>query len=384
MSLYEFKPEEYPDDATVTGWADGVDVVFGAEAVAEPSAGMRVLGCYTVNNGDTYDLVILAVGPAGTYLTLPTLGEGQLVSVVVTSADDLANPLTLLGQNATYSVGPLLESADPSDAAYAIWTWTGLDPSDVFPFLEDIPIRLEITEGREFNCECDEETTNETLGALRTRMLVRLGYAAQAEDPPPGMALLLNDFLVSAQRILYRKYPALRTERFFTWTMQAGERFYDLPDNDEACNKRLDPYKLTWVGVEDPNGAWLPLIKGIPPTFYTGVMNPGIPERYEIRQCIEVFPAPIDGYKLRIKGHFGLTSFAEDEDQTTIDSELVFQWALATAKAHYGQPDAAELKRDAKTYLCDLVSGSHQTARYVPASWPIPPAVRPLFLPLGS
>lgn len=234
----------------------------------------------------------------------------------------------------------------------------------------------------EFNCECEEETDNETLAQLRRRLLVRLGYAAQADNPPPGMADLLDDFLVQSQRLLYRRYRALRTERFFTWTMIVGQRFYDLPDNDETCNKVLDPYRLSWVGVEDTNGAWYGLVKGIPPEVYTSVENQGLPALYEIRQCIEVFPAPSDNYKLRIKGHFGLTEFDEDTDTTTIDSELVFLWALANAKAHYGQPDASNVAAQAQTYLSTLVSGSHQTARYIPGRSVSPPIPRPLFLGL--
>jgi hypothetical protein len=233
-----------------------------------------------------------------------------------------------------------------------------------------------------FNCDCDDDSGNETLAQLRRRMLVRLGYAAQADTPPPGMADLLDDFLVSAQRYLYRKYRALRTERFFSWTMTPGTRMYDLPDNDETCTKELDPYRITWVGIEDLNGAWYRLVEGIPPEFYTSVNFLGLPARYEIRQCIEVLPAPAEAYTLRIKGHFGLTSFTADDDQTTIDSELVFLWALANAKAHYGKNDAANIASEAKDYLANLVSGTHGTAKYVPGVRPVPPAVQPLFLPL--
>lgn len=232
----------------------------------------------------------------------------------------------------------------------------------------------------DFNCACSDESDNETLAQLRRRLLVRLGYSAQADSPPPGMADLLDDFLVQAQRFLYRKYRALRTERFFTWTMIAGERFYDLPDNDESCDKVLDPYRLSWVGVEDLNGTWHEMGKGIPPEVYTSIANQGIPAIYEIHQCIEVFPAPADNYKLRIKGHFGLTQFDLDTDKTTIDSELVFMWALSNAKAHYGQSDAANIAAQANTYLGTLVSGSHQTARYVPNSGSMPPRTKPLFL----
>lgn len=235
-----------------------------------------------------------------------------------------------------------------------------------------------------FNCECDEETENETLGELRRRMLVRLGYSAQADNPPPGMADLLDDFLVQSQRFLYRRYKSLRTMRFFTWTMVAGQRFYDLPDNDETCTKRLDPNEVDWVGFEDLNGVWLELYSGIPPEFYTSVNFVGYPTRYEIRQCIEIFPAPAAAYTLRVKGRFGLSALVEDDDVTTIDSELVFTYALGNAKLHYGQPDGQSLLGEVRAYLRDLNAGLHTTTRYVPGTSPTMPWTRPKFLPIGN
>lgn len=234
-----------------------------------------------------------------------------------------------------------------------------------------------------YNCECDDGFYNaETLAELRQSVMVRLGYAAQVNNPPPGMAALINSFLQRGQAFLYRRYRALQTERFFRWTMTPGERFYGLRDNIDSCDKKLDSYKITWVGVEDLNGVWMPLHKGIPPEFYTADIFQGIPSHYEIRQCIEVFPAPSAEYTLRIKGHFGLGRFTEDTDPATIDSELLFLWALANAKNHYGQPDAGDVAAQSQTYLRELIAASHQTARYVPGTIEVPALPQPVFLPL--
>ena len=117
-----------------------------------------------------------------------------------------------------------------------------------------------------FNCECDEGFYGaETLAGLRRDILVRLGYAAQADNPPPGMAELLNSFLQRGQAFLYRRYRALQTERFYRWTMTVGERFYGIRDNIDDCTRKLDSGKITGAWVEDLNGTWLPLTQGIPP-----------------------------------------------------------------------------------------------------------------------
>lgn len=241
-----------------------------------------------------------------------------------------------------------------------------------------------------FNCDCTDEIgeSYQTLAQLRRRMLVRLGFAVQADTPPPGMVDLLNDFLQSAQRKLYQRHKELRTERFFTWTMTPGVRLYSLYGNEEECAKKLDPLKLSWVGVEDAsggdNGTWLSLVSGIPPEYYTTVTNWGLPSNYEIRQCIEVFPAPDREYRLRIKGHFGLLPFADDADKSTIDSELLFLFALADAKAHSRKPDASTVRGEAMQMLGDMKAGRHGTKRYVPNTPDIPPVAKPLFMPLNE
>jgi hypothetical protein len=216
-----------------------------------------------------------------------------------------------------------------------------------------------------YNCDCDDTTNNKTLKQLRDDMMTRLGFAAQVNNPPPGMAALLNSFLIEAQELLYRRYDVLRTERFYSWSLQAGVRMYDFDANDETCTKRLDPRKVTWVGLVR-DGLWCPLTCGIPPEMYS-TNGSGWPLRYEIRQCIEVWPAPAatEG-SLVIKGHFGLEAFAADTDKTTIDDRLIFLLALSNAKAHYGRPDAGNYVQELETMMGNLVAGTHHTQRYLP------------------
>jgi hypothetical protein len=302
--------------------------------------------------------------PVFTLLVTGVFAQDAFDSLVLTN--------TALG-NITYNSASAIFLVSGGNTTWA-WPQAAATPL----FVAASSYTMEIDTGINYNCECNDTTNYETLATLRTRLLKRLGYAAQVSNPPPGMAALLDDFLQSSQKLLYTKYTELRTERFFTWTMAAGVRLYDLPDNDESCSKKLNALKLSWVGVEDLNGAWLPLTSGISPTLYTGITMNSIPQRYEIRQCIEVFPPPDAAYKLRIKGHYLLQSFTADADQTTIDSELVFLWALATAKAHYGHPDANNIAAMANTYLGDLVAGKHGTKRYVPGGSFAPPVVRPV------
>jgi hypothetical protein len=166
-----------------------------------------------------------------------------------------------------------------------------------------------------------------------------------------------------------------------------GQRFYSLKDNDEdvLSTFKMDPAKsIEWAGIQDSRNVWYPLVKGIAPQLYTMITKPWRPARYDIRQAIELYPTPDQTYWLWIRGHLGLLSFANDTDTTTLDSNLVFLEALADAKAHYGQPDAGNVKDEANRYRGELIAGTHQTAHYVPGTTPIPPAVRPTLVQFSS
>lgn len=223
----------------------------------------------------------------------------------------------------------------------------------------------------------------QTLAQLRQRLLIRLGFASQAANPPPGMTAFCNELLLSAQNFIYRRYPALHTRRFFRWKLIPGQRFYSLKDNDDdvLSTFHMDPLKkIEWAGIQDTRNVWYPLIEGIPPALYTMITKPWRPARYDIRAGIEVYPAPDQTYWLWMRAHFGLLSFVNDSDAATIDSELVLLHALANGKAHYGQADANQIEQQANSYRGELIAGTHKTARYIPGAMPVPPAVRPTLI----
>ena len=217
-----------------------------------------------------------------------------------------------------------------------------------------------------YNCECDDEYPTKTLAQMREYLMIRLGWGAMVSTPLPGVAVTLNSLLRDAQEQIYRQYKVFRLERFFTWQLLTGVRFYDLPENEDVCTKKLDPRMITWVGISEGDNFWRQLVCGIKPEFYYGDIS-SWPTHYEIRQCIEVWPPPSsDDWKLRIKGYFGLLPLEEDTDVNTIDYEAIQLFALANAKAHYGQPDAANYMGQYRDYIGAVTAGSHHTRRYVP------------------
>ena len=239
-----------------------------------------------------------------------------------------------------------------------------------------------------YNCECtDDVVPTETLATLRTDILVELGFATQSASPPPGMAALVNSWLIRGQKYLYRRYSQLHTRRMFRWKVNPGQRFYSLKDNDEdvLCNYQMDPNKqIEWAGIQDSRNVWYPLIEGIDPTLYTMIDKPWRPARYEIRQCIELYPAPDQTYWMWMKAHFGLMTFASDSDSTTIDATLLFLHVLSIAKAHYGKPDANNVQAMANAYRKEIIAGTHGTKKYIPGSVAVPPAIRPTLIQFSN
>lgn len=234
----------------------------------------------------------------------------------------------------------------------------------------------------QLNCECEAVSTYRTLLQLRTAILTRSGYASQAANPPPGIADEVDQCIRDAQLLLYRKHKELRTERFFRWSMEIGERFYGFPDNDVStdieCSKSIDPYTVTWVGLEDLNGRFTTLHKGIKPEWYTHVDNTSdYPTHYELRGCIEIFPKPQGAYFLWVKGRFGLEPLATNSDRTTLDDFGVYLLALGNFKKGRGKSDADAILTQASTYEQALVAGTHGTKRYIPGAEPVSSGAEP-------
>lgn len=150
--------------------------------------------------------------------------------------------------------------------------------------------------------------------------------------------------------------------------------------NNTAGIGRLDSREVTWVGLSYGDNSWRPLIKGVPPVAYSSA-NVGLPQWYDIRDAIELWPAPTSSaWLLRIKGYFKPLAFDADTDTTSIDWQAIYLKALADAKAFYKQPDANVIGKQLEVYIAGLVAGTHTTQRYTPGARPVLNAIPPLLL----
>ncbi|MDE2097523.1 MAG: hypothetical protein KGL39_09780, partial [Patescibacteria group bacterium] len=312
-----------------------------------------------------------------TWTTVPNFGTaGTLQSALLESG---STAVALTGKTG-FAVQVLNNggTANPSATPWKVAVAIVRDQYSVVPWNA-----TDIWDPRSYNAQAADLPNYQTLDALRQRLMYRLGFGNQVANPPPAVQQLLYGFLFDAQQALYRAWPALHTRRFFRWKIVPGIRFYSLKDNDEdvIAGFSMDQYKtIEWAGIQDNRGVWYPLEEGIAPQLYTMIQKPWRPARYEIRQAIELYPAPDQTYWLWIKGHFGLSSFVNPTDKPTIDDQLVYLQALADAKAHYGQPDSQLVQKQADNRLKRLVGATHGTNKYIPGATPVPPAVRPTLI----
>jgi hypothetical protein len=381
---------------------------------------------YPLNGDGRYWFTVDSASPISTFSPITFVGNKSYISTgsaniqwsVVQAASDGSTPQLAYMTSATWTtvtltsagtqlggiqngqiIVPMNTLATTSVFKVQVYATGGTSLSTATPYQVALAITRNVNEGLSWDnpnafdpinynaLVVDNVVPTDTMANLQLRILVRLGFANQAANPPPGMASLVQDFLTSAQKYLYKRFLQLHTKRTFRWKVNPGQRFYSLKDNDENVLERvnLDPTRcIEWAGIQDTRNVWYPLIQGIPPQLYTMITKPWRPARYEIRNAIELYPMPDQTYWLWIRGHFGLMSFTAPTDSTTIDAELVFLWALANAKAHYGQPDANNIAGQANDYRKELIASTHQTAHYVPGTTAIPPAVRPTLIQFDS
>jgi len=195
-------------------------------------------------------------------------------------------------------------------------------------------------------------TINRQLGDLRAEMLVRLGFGAAGSSSVTNSAII-DSFLRSAQEQLYWQYEWAELRAYSEQTTGIDQRLYDYPADCEV-------ERILSVHILDGE-TYYPVTEGIMMQMRSDLSG-GRPRRYERAAQIEVWPPADAAYTLRIDYTQSLARFTNDTDRTTIKSELVFLHALANAKLHYRQPDAATYSNQLQAILGRLKAAQRGTA----------------------
>lgn len=189
-----------------------------------------------------------------------------------------------------------------------------------------------------------------TLETLRTTLLARLGMAGMGASGGASRAAI-DSFLQNAQTQLY-------------W-MQDWKHMIDYLDADLGVEQNLLDYAATGtmgdVGCSQNrrilrietvyNGQWRLVGEGITTDMQSTMDSLSYPSRYERYTQLMFYPKADQVYTIRQWFVRDLGPFADNSDEATLDDDMIFLHALANAKAHYRQPDAATYQGQLNTLL---------------------------------
>jgi hypothetical protein len=179
---------------------------------------------------------------------------------------------------------------------------------------------------------------NRTLGELRTELKARLGFVTQGSgsklvDP------LLTSFLQEAYDYVFSELGATLSRRRTKIKTTKGSNLYDFHDDEADLN--INPADVREIGIYETDTSYFPLRQGIDEQMRADVTQRGLPERWDVLNGqIELWPTPDQSYELSLVYDAGKNRFSQDADRPNVPDRLIFLYALASAKAHYGMADA--------------------------------------------
>lgn len=174
--------------------------------------------------------------------------------------------------------------------------------------------------------------TYRTIEDLRTELSARLGFGGQMGAASVN-APILNSFLQTAQDQIWQDVEFHHLRRAVIKTVGYDQITLSYPDD-------CDPERILSVSVLE-DGDWLPVHRGIEEADYSTSDERDRPRRWEAYDQMEVWPQPDGEYQIKIRYQARCARFLQDGDRASINDRLIFLHALASAKAHYRQPDAS-------------------------------------------
>lgn len=185
-----------------------------------------------------------------------------------------------------------------------------------------------------------------TLEELRAVLVSRLGMAGMGASGGANQALL-DSFLSNGQTQLYWAQDWRRLTWYEDKTIGMSQNQVDYPD---ACERNARVLRIE----TEYGGQWRKLTEGIDTEHWSTMETLSWPARFERYEQILVYPKADQVYTLRVWYVADLGRFTQNSDVATLDDEMILLHALATAKAHYRQPDAKMYEGQLNNLLSSL------------------------------
>lgn len=179
-------------------------------------------------------------------------------------------------------------------------------------------------------------------------MLARLGHTTSNAQAPLVMDQF-NEFIRAACNEVYTRCEWVRTTQESQATVGIDQRFINYPTN---CG----PENVLQIALWDADAerfiglrrAHIPAQLDDEPLVEEGepasVPGRGTPDRYELKNQIELWRRPDQEYRLKID-HTLNPNLENDGQVSVVDAELIILWSMADAFDFQGDGDLANIQR---------------------------------------
>lgn len=202
-----------------------------------------------------------------------------------------------------------------------------------------------------------------TLDQMLTELKHRLGFVSQGSgsklnDP------ILKSFLQEGQEYVFHQLDAPLARKRTEIVLAPGSKLYDFHNDSE--DEDIDPYLIDAVDLYETDTNLVSLRQGITEKMRSTTVERSVPERWDVLNGqLELFPIPDQSYRLVLHYRQGLNRLEQGDDRPCVPSRLVFLYALASAKAHYGHADAQTTGQIFQSELHSAKSHQHMNKRYI-------------------
>lgn len=192
-----------------------------------------------------------------------------------------------------------------------------------------------------------------TLAELRAELLARLGMAAMGASGGAN-ATLIDSFLRNGQAQLYRMQDWKHLIDYQDKTLGTSQNLLDYPNAGVMSTRGCSRDKRILDVQTVYGGQYRQVKEGISMDHWNTMDTLSYPARHERFAQILIYPKADTTYTVRFWFVGDLDPFTEAADRATLDDEMIMLHALANAKAHYRQPDAATYQGQLNTLLASL------------------------------
>ena len=200
-----------------------------------------------------------------------------------------------------------------------------------------------------------------TFGQLYAELQDRLGLVRQGRAANKAKSLL-RSFLQEAHEFCFRSLEPATAKKRTTIQIEPGSCLYDYQNDIEI--EDIHPAMILSVWLKNSEEDRRYMTQGITEIDRSRTEK-AEPYRWDtLNGQIEIWPVPDKSYEMVVEYIAQPTRFSQDSDLCSVNSRLVFLYALAAAQTHYRRPEAQSTEKRFNALMLKEKAAQHQNKRY--------------------